>query len=273
MPLSDSELIDAIRKLGPWHLDVQLTETVSTASAYGNKELERDENEGISLLSLKKKFDKRVEMIYPGGMEGKTFMDCACNAGGYCFWAKEHGVKSAYGFDIRQHWIDQANFIKEHRTVGDSDGIEFQQMDLYDLPKKNLEPVDFMMFKGIFYHLPFPVDAVKTVADLTKEVILFNTATFDDGVGNSLVCAFENPGPLMSGVHTLSWVPSGPKVIAKMLYWLGFVDIRLIFWKPGYEKTGRGRMELIAAKSEGILDAISDRPECRRLHPEKAITW
>jgi tRNA (mo5U34)-methyltransferase len=43
-------------------------------------------------------------------------LDCACNCGAFLFWAKELGADECFGFDIRQHWIDQAEFLREHRA-------------------------------------------------------------------------------------------------------------------------------------------------------------
>jgi tRNA (mo5U34)-methyltransferase len=76
---------------------------------------------------------------------------------------------------VRDHWINQAKFIQENRTVGPTDGMRFEVADLYDLPKLGLEPFDFTLFKGIFYHLPDPITGLKAAADLTKEILVLDT--------------------------------------------------------------------------------------------------
>ncbi len=171
---------------------------------------------------------------------------------------------------MRQHWIDQAKFVLAHRQIAPVDDIEFQQLDLLDLHRLNLQPFDFVLFKGIFYHLPDPINSLKLVADLCKEVLWFNSATYDDDDGNNLYCTFESPDPVMSGVHLLSWLPSGPAVIGKILFWAGFRDIRMTMYKKtAPHDPRRGRIEVFAARTPGFLDGLQNATV---LHPEKALS-
>jgi 2-polyprenyl-3-methyl-5-hydroxy-6-metoxy-1,4-benzoquinol methylase len=263
-------VFEEIRRLGPWHMDIQLTPEFSTGSAYGSTTLEREQNQGVSLISPRESFSKYVAQIFGGSLAGKTFLDCACNAGAYCFLAREFAADYCFGFDVRQHWIDQARFVQSHRTVAPVDHIEIRQMDLLDLHRAGLKPFDFVLFKGIFYHLPDPVNSLKTVADLTKEVLWFNSATYDDEDGNSLYCTFENPDPVMSGVHVLSWMPTGSAVIAKILHWAGFRDIRLTMYKrhTAVNDPRRGRIEVFAARTPGFLEGLKNATP---LYPERAL--
>jgi tRNA (mo5U34)-methyltransferase len=80
----------------------------------------------------------------------------------------------------RARALDQpARWLVEHREQP-SDGIRFEQMDVYDLPKAGLELFDIVMLKGIFYHLPDPVTALKGAAELCKELLYFDTAVRTD---------------------------------------------------------------------------------------------
>jgi hypothetical protein len=60
---------------------------------------------------------------------------------------------------------------------------------------------------------------------------------------------------LMSGVHGLRWSPTGPNVLARILRWMGFTDIRLVSWTSGSKDLPRkrGRLEIIASREEGLL--------------------
>ena len=84
-------LINRIKTLGPWHMGIQLTEELNTAQVFSDAGTikDRPSNDGVSLLQLREPFVKRLNQIYPDGIENKRFLDCACNAGGYCFWARE----------------------------------------------------------------------------------------------------------------------------------------------------------------------------------------
>lgn len=251
-------LINRIRSLGPWHMGIQLTEQLNTGQVFSDEGTitNRPSNGGVSLLQLREYFVNRLKQIYPDGIEDKRFLDCACNAGGYCFWARELGVKHAFGFDVRDHWINQARFVKNRRTVAPTNRIQFAVSDLYDLPKRNLAPFQFTNFKGIFYHLPDPVTGLKVAADLTEEVMFFNTSTTWGEKDGYMKSGWESKEAVMSGVHGLKWYPTGPKVCADMLRWLGFTDIKLIFNKQQYDQPQLGRIELIASKKPGLLERV-----------------
>ena len=173
--VSRESLEDQIRELRPWHHDIQIHEDFSVGDVFGHEaKLARANNEGVSLIEPREKFFERLRGVYPDGLAGKRFLDCACNAGVYCFCAREAGAEYSFGFDIREHWIKQAEFIQKHRTVEPVDRIEFKVLDLYDLPNANLEPFDFTFFSGIFYHLPDPIHGLKLAADITKDIIVVN---------------------------------------------------------------------------------------------------
>ncbi|MEZ6096722.1 MAG: methyltransferase domain-containing protein [Pirellulaceae bacterium] len=174
---SREQMIEEIKALAPWHHDIPLSEDFSTGRAFSESgSLTRKENENVALLgSLGEQFVSFAKQLFPDGLDGKRVLDCACNAGIYCFLARELGADFSFGFDVREHWINQANWVKEHRTIAPTDRIRFSVCDLYDLSNKNLPKFDITIFKGIFYHLPDPVSGLKQAADLTSGVMLFNT--------------------------------------------------------------------------------------------------
>ena len=252
------DLIKRIQALGPWHMNIQLNDQSNTGQVFNEDGsiYDRPSNKGVSLLQLRDAFLNQVDAIYPNGLTGKRFLDSACNAGGYCFWTRERDVKAAFGFDVREHWIRQARFVKNHRVVAPTDRISFTVSDLYDVPSRNLAPFDVTMFKGIFYHLPDPITGLKIAADLTKEVMFFNTSTTWDEEDGSMKSGWESTENVMSGVHGLKWYPTGPRVCADMLKWCGFVEMKLMFYKQQYDQPQLGRTEIIASKVPGLLDKL-----------------
>ena len=212
---SNDVLAQKIKDLGPWHMGIQINDDLNTGMVIAeNGEIvvrDDDKNDGISLLQLRNGFLKQIDAVYPDGVADKTFLDCACNAGGYCFWMRERGLKYGIGFDVREHWIKQAQFVQKHRVSGPTDQLEFKVTDLYDLPKLNLEPVDITMFKGIFYHLPDPIAGLKLAADMTKEHLILNTSIVWGEEDGYMKYGLESRELLMSGIHGLPLVPDRPK--------------------------------------------------------------
>ena len=250
-----------IVELSPWHLNVDVTEDISTAySQQVPNDLLPSHEYPVSFINPKMGFITTLKKIYPQGLAGKRFLDCACNCGGYSFWVKELGATETFGFDVREHWINQANFLKEHR-IWPSDGMRFEVCDLYNLPGLELSPFDITIFKGLFYHLPDPITGLKFASDLTKEILFLDTATINiidpEPLKGCLVASFESVESYMSGVYGLNWFPSGPIVLEHILRWLGFKEIKVL----RYQKTTsldntKGRVSMVASKIAGLLTAF-----------------
>ena len=187
------DLLAELRRLGPWHHDIQITADLNTrdwvedrgpgsADATLGRGMLEDCRSGASLelgrcmFSPARTLEQGLLRYFPEGIGDRSVLDCACNAGGYLFAAKDAGAGRCLGFDVRQHWIDQAEFVRTHREAP-SDDMRFAVCNLYELSTLDLEPYDVTLFNGIFYHLPDPVGGLRIAADLTREVMVVNTHT------------------------------------------------------------------------------------------------
>ena len=279
--MNNEELVAKIREMAPWHHDIQINEEISTGKVFSpSGTLKVAENQGVSLISTRKSFLNQLKSIYPDGVAGKRFLDCACNAGGYCFWAVEAGFDSAYGFDVRDHWIRQGKLVKQERSEDlPSKQVHLETMDLYDLPTKDVGEFDMTYFSGIFYHLPDPVTGLKIAADRTTDVLYLNTAMMnpvDDEDETSqptgMTMTMERTDTLMTGVHKLSWFPNNPQTLIGILKWLGFEDIVITMdnrknvptcnfrgeakKRAEKNKIRRRRIGMYAARQKGRLDEV-----------------
>jgi SAM-dependent methyltransferase len=251
------QLTQQIEEMRPWHHDIHLFDEFTTGRVFSpDGKLERPKNDGVSLISPRERYLKQLDKIYPDGMSGKSFLDCACNGGGYCFWSRERDIARGVGFDVRDHWIRQAKFVKEHRTAFPTDRLEFHVMDLYDVPKHSFEPFDMTYFSGIFYHLPDPVTGLKIAADLTTDVLILNTAMMlDPNNPRGMTMARESRTKVMSGVHQLSWFPNGKETLRDIMLWLDFKDLKVTMFNERKDNF-RSRIEIVAAREKGRLDNI-----------------
>jgi tRNA (mo5U34)-methyltransferase len=244
------ELPQQIAALAPWHMKVALTADLNTVD--GNRDPRSGTSHRISVINPAE-LRPLLRRLYPGGLGGKRFLDCACNAGGYSLVASDLGAK-CFGFDVRDHWIEQARFLQQHFGKSD-DQVTFEVCDLLEVGERlGRERFDICLFKGIFYHLPDPVAGLKIVADLTDEVLILDTAVtcgLDDGF---LKIATEGVANPLSGVHHLAWHPTGPEVLARILEWLGFETTCVVFWRqhpPSEQKLGRVR--IVGARNPALL--------------------
>jgi SAM-dependent methyltransferase len=255
-----ASLIEDLRQLGPWHLDVEVRDGLTTASARDSGTDSGPLESGpIEFRSPGERFRRLMLEIYPHGLEGRSVLDCACNCGAYLFWARDLGARGGYGFDVRAHWIRQAQFLMENRDRP-ATGLGFEVLDLYDLPQRGLSNFDITLFNGIFYHLPDPVRGLRIAADLTRELLIVTTATKEGDEDGKLVVQQESTDFLMSGVYGLNWRPTGPTVMAKILAWAGFPEVRVhnhVTDVPGHGDAGR--IQLIAARTANVLAHYDSR--------------
>lgn len=258
MQTGNEALIREIEALAPWHVDVQINEQLSIKSALAALGSKPEHFTHFLEVEARNIFFSFMKRIYPTPPPELTFLDCACNCGAYSFWMKELGAARCFGFDVREHWIKQAEFLLHARSA-DSSGISFALCDLYELGKLRMPHFKVTMFKGIFYHLPDPITGLKIAAELTEDVIIVDTLTASAGLrDNMLVQIQESVTHVMSGVYGLAWLPTGPKVIEGILAWLGFPNTHLLYWNRETAQPGRGRLCVIGARRPELLSGFAN---------------
>jgi len=264
----DTEKLRAeINRLSPWAHAIELAPDVLTARVGlggGNADTDVPQiyDPAVMMRGL-------VASLYPNGMGGRSFLDCGCNAGGHVFAAKALGAGRCFGFDARQHWIDQANFVAQYLP---SDGASFATCKLAELPAMQLGTFDMTLFSGLFYHLPDPVAGLKVAADLTGELIVVNTSS-RPGLKKGLTLSLESATHVMSGVDGLAWLPTGPDVVRDILAWCGFPHSRVdMDWRPQHGPRGWRRIQVIGARDASTF-ADYDRARPDAAHAPKRRVW
>ena len=243
-----------ISNLAPWRMSIQITPHINTGHCL---DLPKDGKECRKVRHrARARFLQTVDTLFPNGFRDKRFLDCGCNAGGYCFWVRERLAQLAFGFDVREHWIKQARFIKAKRNVAPTNRIQFEVLNLYDLDSRDLDPFDLVQFRGLFYHLPEPVHGLRIAADHCRDVLMFSSSFLWDEPDGSLKFEVCQNQPLHGGIENMNWFPTGPGVCADILKSLGFEDVRLTKVKQVQKRPDRGRLEIVAAREKGRLNSM-----------------
>ncbi len=240
-------LEDQIVALGPWCHEIQVTPSISTRVWYERASGAEADLPFVDPSDIAP--GKLLRRLFPNGLAGRAVLDCGCNGGGYLFMARDIGAGRCYGFDAREHWVRQAQFVAEHRKG--SHDITFELRSLYDLPYLEHEQYDVTFFNGILYHLPEPVGGLKIAADLTREVLIVDTSTRAGMPDGYLAVENENKEALLAGIHGLNWLPTGPDVVRRMLQWAGFSDWFLVQHRPIRPEVNR--LLMVASKVPDLL--------------------
>lgn len=253
--MNTEQLRAEIIRLGPWHHDVEVeglrTGELTRSGVYA-PELGKP-----TVIVPQEHMTQLVGEMYGGDLGGRSFLDCGCNGGGYLFAAARHGAGRSFGFDAREHWIRQARFLAQHLP---SENIRFEVRELAQLPELGLEPFDITIFNGLFYHLPDPMTGLRMAADLTKELLVVNTA-WTPSKSDALILNRESTVEVMSGVNGLAWLPGSVRVMREILRWCGFPYARLRFNRKTADH--RHRMEIMAARDESTFRHYDSLPRPR----------
>jgi hypothetical protein len=252
-------LIKQMEELKPWHQRVQVTPELNT-------DIFDRQYENRSMVNHRYSADF-IYRVYKDSMLSKTMLDCGCNAGAHLYEAAKYGIKRGFGFDARESWINQAIWLKNNISIYNTDNIDFKVMNIYDVPKNNIGKYDVTMYSGLLYHVEDPFLSLKILSDVTNELLIVNTAfdkNHDQDVSKDCLY-FKNESVVhpLSGVHGVSWVPSGERVIVNMLRPLGFKDFYLMFKRVDGNKD-TGRLAIAASKIPNAFERLVREDEDKK---------
>lgn len=178
--VSKVELEQELRRLAPFHHDIALPYGLRTYLP----EASRQERERTRMRSF-------VDHAWPalldgcgGSLQGLRVLDVACNCGGFSVQAARDGADYVLGFDVEDHYLEQANLIK--RALG-LRNVDFRSLRLEELDASLHGRFDVAFCFGILYHLENPVLGMQKLAAVTDKLIVVDTTLMRVPYLNSLL--------------------------------------------------------------------------------------
>lgn len=168
-PMSRETMEAQLKELAPFHHNVELPHGLSTYRA----DVARHGRELTRVDSLERLLWPRLLEMYGGSLEGKRVLDIACNCGGFSIRAAQAGAAEVVGVDMEPYYIRQANFVRDALGL---ENVRYEERRLEDITPETHGRFDIVFFFGILYHLENPIDALKRISAVTRDLLAIDTS-------------------------------------------------------------------------------------------------
>ena len=111
------------------------------------------------------------ESHLPADLAGKSVLDVGGNSGYFSVRMKQRGAGRCVMVEPVAEFVAQANFVFEQFDVD----VDVVQEDVHVFCLRTSERFDYVLFLGLFYHLKYPVLVLDRLAEMTKELMVFNS--------------------------------------------------------------------------------------------------
>jgi len=133
------------------------------------------------------------ESHLPDDLEGKSVLDVGGNSGYFSLRMKQRGAGRTLMVEPVVEFVEQANFVFDQFDVE----VEVVCDDVHAYCLTTDERFDYVLFLGLFYHLKYPVLVLDRLAEMTKELMVFNSHI--EGPAPEAPVAEEAPPPSALG--------------------------------------------------------------------------
>jgi tRNA (mo5U34)-methyltransferase len=187
----------------------------------------------------------------PSDLSGKSVLDIGTFDGHFAFEAEKRGAERVVAIDLFQH----DGFPIAHRALRST--VEYYDRSVMDLTPDDFGMFDIVIYSGVIYHLPNPVESLLRVHAVTREVAIIET---DSALNHVPVPAAEFRGERAGLVSDApNWWIFNEKCLLEMIHVAGFARAETV-WGPGPRRPGRLKRML-----QGGLPRIFAPPKHARL--------
>lgn len=163
-PPAAGDLRAAIERFGTWTYPFRLADDVVTP---------------LHVPWLAESHETRVRMVfsrldevYAGRWQEVTCLDIACNEGFFAHEVARRGAKAVSGFDARDGNIEKAEFVRRHFGL---ENVRFEVEDVGNISLERFGTFDLTLCLGLLYHLESPMDTIRRVREVTRQLCVIDT--------------------------------------------------------------------------------------------------
>ena len=173
-----------------------------------------------------------IQQCLPADLSGKSVLDVGCNGGFYCVEAKRRGAGRVFGVDGQRQHVRQALFVRKVLGLD----LEFRRFSVYDLQPATVGTFDITLALGLVYHLKHLVLALERLYDVTKELLIVETAIIPP---EQTPESFVQPlGEIRQTLHPLVYAENPPEAKEQVYNWFlpSPAALRALLLNTGFEE-------------------------------------
>jgi len=147
---------------------------------------------------------KLVEPFVPPDLTGKTVLDVGGNAGYFSVQMMRRGAKSCTLIEPYEEFAAQARYVADLFAYD----IEVIAEDVHTWCLTHDARFDYVIFLGLFYHLKYPGIVLDRLAEMTRELMLFQSHIADEenpaiGSGHASALDGDSSFPRLAFIENL----------------------------------------------------------------------
>jgi tRNA (mo5U34)-methyltransferase len=176
--------------------------------------------------------EKLPRIGMPADLTGKSVLDIGAWDGFFSFEAERRGAERVVAIDPNawraavgpdNPWSGQEGFKLARRVLGSK--VEDVDIGLDELSPERIGTFDVVLFMGVFYHLPDPLQILDRVASVTAERLILETHA--DLLWLRRPAMVYYPTTELSHDDSNWWAPNLP-LLKELLRYHGFRDVELV---------------------------------------------
>jgi tRNA (mo5U34)-methyltransferase len=222
---------------------------------------------------------RELDSLRMPALAGKTVLDIGAWDGFYSFaaerlgaahvvaldhhvWCLDRKAKNEYKADCKRKGIIQQHpkYIPELWRVNELPGnrgfdlarttlessVEAMVCDLMEAPVDLIGKFDVVLYLGVLYHMENPLESLRRVAQLTREVAIIETEAIEIGGHEARpLCEYFPPSAKLMDDPTNFWAPNAAALIG-LCETAGFKRVEILTKAPRVRKGRLRRYRLVA---------------------------
>lgn len=171
---------------------------------------------------------KTLERLHlPDDLAGQSVLDIGTFDGHFAFEAERRGAQRVLAIDLHQH----EGFPIAHRALGSK--AEYRDLSVMDLSREKVGQFDVVIYSGVIYHLPCPMESLLRVREVTGRLAIIETDTALNHVPHP--CAeFRGERAGITSDAPNWWIFNEP-CLHQMAHVAGFEQVRTVARERGRE--------------------------------------